>query len=219
MSGLIMITWAPAQSPSCSAREAPGHTPPGECSAAEPWSRFCRPAVHGSDTHSSNHCSTYLLALLHHAAARGADLLGDLLAGSLGICLLDLLGDQLALLHGPLLALLPDVDHVLVSVLVVEVRSEALARPEVAAGQLERVTRLIVVTVGLAAAAEHGARGDGDWQQEMCRHQQVRNVSVRVICSNFTVYGCTVHENIDIGIFQWKFGISKFFYIKTMTYL
>ena len=50
MSGLIMITWAPAQSPSCSAREAPGHTPPGECSAAKPWSQFCRPAVHGSDT-------------------------------------------------------------------------------------------------------------------------------------------------------------------------
>ena len=168
--------------------------------------------------HSSNHRSTYLLALLHHAAARGADLLGDLLAGSLGICLLDLLGDQLALLHGPLLALLPDVDHVLVSVLVVEVRSEALARPEVAAGQLERVTRLIAVTVGLAAAAEHGARGDGDWQQEMCRHQQVRNVSVRVICSNFLLF-MDVLTCIDIGIFQWKFGISKFFYIKKMTYL
>ena len=112
--------------------------------------------------HASDYRSTYLLALLHHAAARGADLLGDLLTGCLGICLLDLLGDQLALLHGPLLALLPDVDHILVSVFIVEVWSEALARPEVAAGQLQRVTWLLAVTLGLAAAAEHGARGDGD---------------------------------------------------------
>ena len=118
--------------------------------------------------HASDYRSTYLLALLHHAAARGADLLGDLLTGCLGICLLDLLGDQLALLHGPLLALLPDVDHILVSVFIVEVwsealaGSEALARPEVAAGQLQRVTWLLAVTLGLAAAAEHGARGDGD---------------------------------------------------------
>merc|ERR1719215_948731 len=99
-----------------------------------------------------------LLTLLHHAAAGGADLLGDLLTGCLGICLLDLLGNQLALLHGPLLALLPNVDHVLVPVLEVEVWPEALAGSEVSPGQLQRIARLL----SLAAAAEHGARGDGD---------------------------------------------------------
>ena len=101
----------------------------------------------------------YLLALLYHAAAGSADLLGDLLTSRLGIGLLDLLGDELALLDGPLLALLPDVDVV---VLGVEAGSEALAGAQVAPGELERVAGLLRVPCCLAAPAEHGARGDGD---------------------------------------------------------
>ena len=52
-----------------------------------------------------------LLARRHHAVARGADLLGDLLAGRVRAGLLDDFLRQSALLHRPLLALLADGDE------------------------------------------------------------------------------------------------------------
>ena len=52
-----------------------------------------------------------LLAGRHHAVAGGADLLGDLLAGRVGSCLLDYFLLESTLLHRPLLALLTDGDE------------------------------------------------------------------------------------------------------------
>merc|ERR1719278_1392017 len=71
-----------------------------------------------------------LLARCHHAVAGGADLLGDLLAGRVGSCLLDDFLLESTLLHRPLLALLADGDE-RVGVLgqdVVNIGSEVSAR-------------------------------------------------------------------------------------------
>ena len=112
---------------------------------------------------SSRDTATDLLAGLHDAAARGADLLRDLLTRGLGVCLLHLLLLQLALLHGPLLALLADVDHAVLA------RPRARRRPrgsEVPSLQLQRRAghgRLGAVGA-LAPAPEHRAAGHGDWK-------------------------------------------------------
>lgn len=61
---------------------------------------------------TSNILGAYLLAGLDDTAAGGADLLGDLLTCSLGVGLGHLLLLELALLDGPLFALLTNVDDI-----------------------------------------------------------------------------------------------------------
>ena len=70
-----------------------------------------------------------LLAGRHHAVAGGADLLGDLLAASLGSGLLDYFLCERAFLHWPFLALLTDGDERLgvLRQVDVDIRSEVSA--------------------------------------------------------------------------------------------